>query len=155
MPNEDTGGHPLSQGDLPNLWGEAWKPRAHLDLVNLVSKDDVKNELIRFFAERHDGHLRLVGWLFDEVANEFEQDEWDGPTLHIFSESFASQLEDNLSKRPQEMGLGVEEIIPRRTGALHLNRRAKRLLIDVRLCLRRIAHAAAVTTEQRLSLIHI
>ncbi|MEE3083306.1 MAG: transketolase C-terminal domain-containing protein [Candidatus Thermoplasmatota archaeon] len=150
MPNEDTGGQPLSQGDLPNLWGEGWKPRAHLDLVNPVAKDDVKNELTRFFAERHDGHLRLVGWLFDEVANEFEQDEWDGPTLHIFSESFASQLEENLSKRTHEMGLGVEEIIPRRTGALHLNRRAKRLLIDVRLCLRRIAHAAAVTTEQRM-----
>ena len=82
----------MSQGDLPNLWGETWKPRAHLDLVNPVAKDDVKTELTRFFAERHDGHLRLVSWLFDEVANEFEQDEWDELLWHFYVEEAELQV---------------------------------------------------------------
>ncbi|MDP6907113.1 MAG: transketolase C-terminal domain-containing protein [Candidatus Thalassarchaeaceae archaeon] len=140
----------MGQTDLPNLWGENWKPRVHLDFSKPIQRDMVKSELIRFIAERHDGHLRLIGWLFDEITTESEGSEWDGPSFHLFSESFASLLEENLSKRSTELKIDEKEIIPRRTGALHLSRRAKRLLIDVRLCLRRIAHAAAVTIDQRM-----
>jgi pyruvate/2-oxoglutarate/acetoin dehydrogenase E1 component/TPP-dependent pyruvate/acetoin dehydrogenase alpha subunit len=140
----------MNHSALPNLWGDGWKPRSHLDLFAPVQRDDVKAELLRFIAERHDGHLRLIGWLFDEVANEFETNEWDGPNLHLFNESFATSLETNLAARAEESGLSSEEIIPRRTGTLHLSRRAQRFLIDVRLCLRRIAHAAAANLEQRM-----
>ena len=40
--------------------------------------------------------------------------------------------------------------MPMRTGELHLERRTARLLIDAALCLRRVAHYASITLEQRL-----
>ena len=140
----------MAQTDLPMLWGADWKPRSHLDLVTDVERDAVKSELLRFIAERHDGHLRLIGWLFDEVAEDFDTTIWDGPELHLFSETFALRLIENLSQRADESGISEVEVLPRRSGSLHLSRRVQRFLIDVRLCLRRIALAAAVTLEQRM-----
>ena len=49
----------MTQSQLPHIWGVDWKPRAHLDFDSEVDVSNVKNELIRFIAERHDGHLRL------------------------------------------------------------------------------------------------
>ena len=139
----------MTQTELPHLWGDAWKPRAHLDLSHTVSKSDIKDELVRFIAERHDGHLRLVAYLFDEITAEME-DDLDGPALHLLNEAFVTRLGENLSGRAEEVHLSNADVIPRRSGALHLSRREKRFLIDVRLCLRRIAHSAAVTLDQRL-----
>ena len=61
----------MTQSELPKIWGVDWKPRTHLDFSMDVSMDDLKDELIRFIAERHDGHLRLIGWLFGEVSEEY------------------------------------------------------------------------------------
>ena len=58
------GGHGMTQSQLPHIWGVDWKPRTHLDFDSEVDVSNVKNELIRFIAERHDGHLRLVSWIF-------------------------------------------------------------------------------------------
>ncbi|MDP7329395.1 MAG: transketolase C-terminal domain-containing protein [Candidatus Thalassarchaeaceae archaeon] len=139
----------MTQSELPNIWGEDWKPRTHLDFTSEVNMDDLKMELIRFITERHDGHLRLVGWLFDEVRVDEEAESLDGPAFHLFSEALMKKLSDNLTNRAEEAGIMATEIIPRRGGALHLSRRTKRFLLDVRLCLRRIAHAATVTIDQR------
>ena len=139
----------MSQSELPNMWGMNWKPRSHLDFISEVAIDDLKDELIRFIAERHDGHLRLVGWLFDEVKEEYSSKSLDGPAFHLFSEAFVQKLSENLSSRAEESGIMTTEIIPRRGGLLHLSRRTQRFILDVRLCLRRIAHAATVTIDQR------
>tara|TARA_Y100001968_G_scaffold61150_1_gene51978 strand:+ start:619 stop:3258 length:2640 start_codon:yes stop_codon:yes gene_type:complete len=147
---EDFGGHQMTQSQLPHIWGADWKPRTHLDFDSKVEMADLKDELIRFTAERHDGHLRLVGWIFDEVANEYEEQSLDGPSFHLFSETLAQKLSENLSKRAEESGIMVTEIIPRRGGALHLSRRQQRFILDIRLCLRRIAHSATITVNQRL-----
>ena len=139
----------MTQSELPNIWGEDWKPRTHLDFTSEVKMDDLKAELIRFITERHDGHLRLIGWLFDEVKGDEEAESLDGPAFHLFSEAIVKKLSDNLANRAEEAGIMTTEIIPRRGGALHLSRRTKRFLLDVRLCLRRIAHEATVTMDQR------
>ena len=139
----------MTQSELPNIWGEDWKPRTHLDFTSEVKMDDLKTELIRFITERHDGHLRLVGWLFDEVRADEEVESLDGPAFHLFSAALVKKLSDNLSNRAEEAGIMGTEIMPRRGGALHLSRRTKRFLLDVRLCLRRIAHEATVTIDQR------
>ena len=72
----------MSQSELPNMWGMNWKPRSHLDFTSEVSIDDLKDEVVRFIAERHDGHLRLVDWLFDEVKEEYDSKTLDGPAFH-------------------------------------------------------------------------
>ena len=139
----------MTQSELPKIWGEDWKPRTHLDFASEVMMDDLKTELIRFITERHDGHLRLFGWLFDEVREEDASESLDGPAFHLFSEALVKKLTDNLANRAEEAGIMATEIIPRRGGALHLSRRTKRFILDVRLCLRRIAHEATVTIDQR------
>ena len=139
----------MTQSELPIIWGEDWKPRTHLDFSDEVTLDEVRAELIRFTSERHDGHLRLMGWLFDEVREEYDTENLDGPAFHLFSEALVQKLSDNLAKRAEEAGILATEVIPRRGGALHLSRRTKRFILDVRICLRRIAHAATVTIDQR------
>ncbi|MEC7704670.1 MAG: thiamine pyrophosphate-dependent enzyme [Candidatus Thermoplasmatota archaeon] len=139
----------MTQSNLPTIWGEDWKPRTHLDFESDLEKSDVKNELIRFTAERHDGHIRLVSWMFDEVMSDYEGDLLDGAAFHIFSENFVQRLGENLVKRSEELGINDTEVIPMRVGSLHISRRSKRFLLDVRLCLRRMAHGAAVSIEQR------
>ncbi len=141
------------QGDLVEIRGAEWQPMRHLDLARPIEVIEVRSELLRFIAERHDGHLRLIGWLWDQTFDEQAGDAWDGATLHIASERFVQALEENLGERGSESSLGSvmnSEVIPRRTGRLHVGRRATRFLIDVRLCLRRLAHTAAVTLPQRL-----
>lgn len=142
----------MSQDELPSIWGADWRPRAHLDFVEDIQPADARTELLRFIAERHDGHLRLIGWLWDEEAAEFESG-WDGPTFHLFSEALVQRIEANLAQRDEEEGISdisSAEIIPRRHGGLHLSRRTTRLLIDLRLALRRMAHSAAINLDQRM-----
>ena len=43
------------------------------------------------------------------------------------------------------------EVIPRRTAGEHLARRNSRFIIDMRLCMRRLAHYMSVEIEQRFS----
>ncbi len=52
---------------------------------------------------------------------------------------------------PSFLNLGESEIIPRRDGNLFLKRRASRFLIDISLCLRRLAHKNSITMNQRLT----
>ena len=139
----------MTQSELPKIWGVDWKPLSHLDFSNDVIVSELRDELIRFIAERHDGHLRLIGWLFDEVSQEYSEETFDGAQFHLFSETFVQKLSENLSSRAEEAGIMATEVIPRRGGSLHLSRRTQRFILDVRLCLRRIAHAAAVTVDQR------
>ena len=141
----------MIQSNLPRIWGEDWKPRTHLDFESDLDKSEVKDELVRFTAERHDGHLRLVSWLFDEVIADYANDPLDGAAFHLFSENFVQRLSENLSKRAEEVGIQDTEVIPRRVGSLHISRREKRFLLDIRLCFRRIAHGAAVNIEHRMS----
>ena len=148
-PVEGFGGICLTQSELPKIWGADWKPLSHLDFSSDIVISDLKDELVRFIAERHDGHLRLISWLFDEISEESSGKTLDGPQFHLFSETFVQKLSENLSKRAEEAGIMTTEVIPRRGGLLHLSRRTQRFIIDVRICFRRIAHAATVTVDQR------
>ena len=139
----------MTQSQLPHLWGADWKPKTHLDFVNDIEMSDLKDEVIRFIAERHDGHLRLVSWIFDEVAEDYADKPLDGPGFHLFSETLVQKLSENLIKRAEEAGIMATEIIPRRGGSLHLSRRGQRFVLDLRICLRRIAYSATVTVDQR------
>ena len=88
------------QGDLVEIRGAEWRPGRHLDLLRPIDPEEVRAELLRFVAERNDGHLRLVAWLWNEVFD--DEDDWDGAALHLASERFCQALEQNLSERGRE-----------------------------------------------------
>ena len=139
-----------TQNDMPKLWGESWQPSAPLTFHNKLSSSDVRDELLRFTAERYDGHLNLISNLWNSLDN---PSKFTGISFHDFSLSFVENLGLSLKERlfdPSLANLSKTEIIPRRDGDLFLQRRSTRFLIDISLCLRRIAHYASVTIHQRL-----
>ena len=139
------------QGKLNPVPGAEWRPRRHLDFPRSISSQNVRDDLLRFIAERHDGHLRLVAHLWDDSFPEAVN--WDGATFHSTMEEFTNTLEANLDTRrtePQLTSVLDREVIPRRLGHLHLSRRLQRFMIDVRLHLRRIAYSASIDVDLRM-----
>ena len=123
-------------------------PDGALEFVNSLPADAAKSELLRFAAERHDGHLQLVAAVWDFVHH--DEQSFDGEQWHEFSNRFIDALSQGLSGRTKVKGLTDGEIIPRRDSNLHLERRGDRFLIDISLCLRRLAHYMSVNNEMRM-----
>ena len=143
-------GEPAKQSDLPVIWGLGWSPESPLEFSRPIKKDSARIELIRFMAERHDGYLNLVLDCWKECE---KKEHFNGKEFHDFSIFFVSKLRAKLSERllePDLLELGDVEVIPLRGGSVHLARRVERFLIDVSLCLRRIAHSYSVTIGQRI-----
>lgn len=139
------------QSGLPPIWGEDWRPDVHLEFSSPLIVADARTMMMNEVSQQQDGHLRVFAFIWDEMTKDVEN--WDGKEFHDFSELLISSIEANLNRRTQEeltAEIADEEILPRRSGNLHLGRRTKRLLIDLRLALRRIAHLQSVTVEQRL-----
>ena len=138
----------MTQGQLPPIRGLQWRPEKPLQFLNSLPADAAKTELLRFTAERHDGHLQLVGAVWDFVHR--DETSFDGGQWHEFSNRFIDALKQGLSGRMKVKGLTVGEIIPRRDSELHLERRGERFLIDITLCLRRLAHYMSISNEMRM-----
>jgi 2-oxoisovalerate dehydrogenase E1 component len=139
-----------TQSFLPKIWGAGWKPHLSLDFPQRIESGNVRRELMVFIAERHDGHLNTVSDCWDSLNL---PDRLDGESFHKLSELLVSELEKKLVERllgPNLSTLSKSEIIPRRTGEVFLERRMVRFLIDVTICLRRIAHYYSITVEDRL-----
>jgi len=146
----DISSHDDPQSLLPKIWGASWKPESPLEFTQRVSSGHVRNELLGFIAERHDGHLGVVSdcWNNLKMPNYL-----DGRSFHEFAELLVSELAMKFSERllgPNLSSLVKTEIIPRRTGEVFLERRMERFLVDVTLCMRRIAHYHSITVEDRL-----
>nr|MCS5529379.1 hypothetical protein [Candidatus Poseidoniales archaeon] len=139
-----------SQSDLPVIWGAGWEPAGAVDFSIPLQSSAARAELLRFLAERHDGHLVAAASCWDgmSVPNSF-----DGRSFHDFSRQYVKELGDSLQDRllnPSLSSVHSTEVIPRRTAEIHLERRTARLLTDVAICLRRIAHHSSITIEQRM-----
>ncbi|MDP6233564.1 MAG: thiamine pyrophosphate-dependent enzyme [Candidatus Poseidoniaceae archaeon] len=140
----------MAQGDLPRIHGSGWKPSAPLTFVAPLVADAARAELLRFIAERHEGLLPVA---VDAWASSVDgADVFDGPAWHAFSETFVEAFAVRAAEQAGHLeGVdAAEEIIPRRNADLHLGRRLTRVLIDLRLTLRRLAHYMAVTLEHRM-----
>ena len=140
--------HP--QSELPTIWGIGWTPGQALEFYKPLEEGEAREELMRFIAERHDGHLLMILECWKKIAC---QKRYDGDEFHEFSNSFISELRKEIAERllkPEFLDLERTEVIPRRTGDIYLKRRGERLIIDVTLCLRRIAYYSSITIEQRL-----
>ena len=138
----------MTQGQIPPIRGKNWRPDSPLHFVNSLPADAAKSELLRFAAERHDGHLQLIAAVWDFVHR--DEQSFDGEQWHEFSNRFIDALGQGLSGRTKVKGLTDGEIIPRRISEEHLERRGDRFLIDITLCLRRLAHYMSVGNELRM-----
>ena len=138
----------MTQGQIPPIRGANWRPNSPLIFTNSLPADAAKTELLRFAAERHDGHLQLIGAVWDFVHR--GEKSFDGEEWHDFSNRFIDALDQGLSGRLKVKDLTDGEIIPRRNSELHLKRRATRFLIDITLCLRRLGHYMSVSNEMRM-----
>ena len=138
----------MTQGQIPPIRGKNWRPDSPLHFVNSLPADAAKSELLRFAAERHDGHLQLIAAVWDFVHR--DEQSFNGEQWHEFSNRFIDALGQGLSGRTKVKGLTDGEIIPRRISEEHLERRGDRFLIDITLCLRRLAHYMSVGNELRM-----
>ena len=141
---------PLIQADLPPLWGSDWKPNDALVFPTDLSEQNAKQEFIRFVAERHDGYIQLVSETWSSLN---PPTKFSGIEFHEFSLKICDEIKIKLHERmfePEYTEIVRNEVIPRRLGSTHIDRRIRRMLRDMALCLRRIAYSAAVTLEQRL-----
>ena len=130
-----------------------WRPEKALTFTNPLSVEDARFEVLRFVAERHDGHLEKVATTWDQLQSQFSNNQFDGRQWHSFSNEILDALSRGLSIRLHQSSLDDEanrEVLPRRDMEKHLDRRGKRFLVDIALCLRRIAHYMAITLENRL-----
>jgi len=139
-----------SQSLLPIIWGAGWEPIFSLEFPRRIESDIVKDAVLEFIAERHDGHLNIVSDCWSNINFPIKL---DGESFHEYSGLLISELRSILSERllgPNLSSLSRSEIIPRREGGMFLGRRMTRFLVDVSLCLRRIAHYYSVTVEDRV-----
>ncbi len=138
------------RNELPKIWGVGWEPSYPLIFHRKMESDFARVRLMSFVAERHDGHLNLVSEIWN---SKIQKKKLDGEEYDNFSKNFVNEIAMRLSERllePEFSELGDCEIIPRRTGSLFLGRRTARFLIDVTLCLRRVAHYWSISVEQRI-----
>ena len=75
-------GWTMAQGQLPPIRGKDWSPEGALEFINSLPADAAKGELLRFTAERHDGHLQLVEAVWDFVHR--DEPSFDGEAWHEF-----------------------------------------------------------------------
>jgi 2-oxoisovalerate dehydrogenase E1 component len=141
----------MTQGDLPRIFGEHWRPQQPLNFVQPLPQDAARSEVLSFVAQRHDAHLFLVANVWDHMVDS-EPETFEGPSWLAFSTRFVEGLERGLKKQMETtMGEALEhEVIPRRSMALLLERRRAHFLIDMRLMMRRLAHYMAITMNQRM-----
>ncbi len=140
----------VTQADLPVIWGAGWRVGGALSFPRSLESGEARTQLLTFIAERHDGHLNAIAECWDEGGSPAT---FDGVEYHEFSGRLLDIIGEHLAERllgPQLATLENTEIIPMRPGGLYLDRRAARFLLDVSLCLRRIAHYASITLEQRM-----
>ena len=141
----------MAQGDLPEIFGSDWSPKAKLEFTQPLLVDAAKREILLFVAQQHDGRIALVSDIWDHVIGS-EIKQFEGPSWAKFCQRFLASLETALVAQVEAKMADEKdaEVIPRRTLGTFVGRRNTNFLIDMKLMLRRLAHYMSVTIEQRL-----
>ena len=141
----------MAQGDLPEIFGSDWSPKAKLEFTQPLLVDAAKREILLFVAQQHDGRIALVSDIWDHVIGS-EIKQFEGPSWAKLCQRFLASLETALVAQVEAKMADEKdaEVIPRRTLGTFVGRRNTHFLIDMKLMLRRLAHYMSVTIEQRL-----
>ncbi|HII24033.1 MAG TPA: hypothetical protein HA359_07230 [Candidatus Poseidoniaceae archaeon] len=141
----------MAQGDLPEILGSNWSPKAKLEFTQPLLVDAAKREVLLFVAQQHDGKIPIVSDIWDHVVGS-EIKQFEGPSWDKFCQRFIISLENALVAQVEAKMSNEKdaEVIPRRSLESFLERRNTHFIIDMKLMLRRLAHYMSVTIEQRL-----
>ena len=60
-------GRTMAQGQMPPIRGKNWNPSTPLVFINPLPAEAAKSEILRFAAERHDGHIQLISAVWEFV----------------------------------------------------------------------------------------
>ncbi len=146
----DESGNEKFRTTMPKIWGAGWIPENPLTFPSKLDSKRAKESLLEFVAERQDGHLNSVSECWDSIKC---KEKMTGEEFHEFSIRLIEKIEQRYLERmlhPTLSDLTKSEIIPMRQGEVFLKRRLDRLLIDLTLCMRRIAHYSSITVENRI-----
>ena len=88
------------QDGFPPIWGEDWIPSLHLEFFSPLKVSEAREKMMLEVAQQHDGHLRVLAFIWDEMTSEFNQ--WDGEEFHDFSIQFVAKVIGNLNRRGDE-----------------------------------------------------
>ena len=141
----------MAQGELPEIFGSDWEPKATLDFTQPLLAIAARREVLLFVTQQHDGKISLVADIWDHLITS-EPKQFEGPSWSKFSKRFIdalgkgliSQLDSKMAEEKQS------EVIPRRDVETYVTRRNTHFLLDMKLMLRRLAHYMSVTITQRL-----
>jgi len=141
----------MTQGELPDIFGADWRPEEAMNFTQPLDLTTAKAEVLRFIGQRHDAHLFLVANVWDHLTTDLAEP-FDGDTWHAFSERFVDGLQRGMTAQAERtLGSTIDdEVIPRRSMRIMLERRRTHFLLDMRLMLRRLAHYMSIQLDQRL-----
>ncbi len=151
IPPERGGSKIFGQSDLVPIFANNWAPESNLNFPKKAYSKEIRSELLRFISERNEGYLDVIANCWDSMD---APPMFGGVSFHSFCIKFEELVIETLSQKllePHLIEIGNMEVIPRRSGVSHIGRRTSRLVIDLRICLRRIAHYHSITMEQRKS----
>ena len=81
----------MAKDALPTIFGEGWRPAKSLHFEELLDAKVAKIEILRFVAERNDGHLELVSTVWEETLGGGSPTSFTGETWHLFSVELGSK----------------------------------------------------------------
>ena len=150
VPSQARGGV-MTQGAQPVIHGAEWTPSGALTFSQPLLVDAARAEVMRFFTERHEGHVFLAANVWDHLHVD-GQHSFDGESWNTFGERFIDAFKRGFEAQNSHKISTIldQEVMPRRSIDEHLQRRLSHLIIDLRLCLRRLAHYMSTTMEQRM-----
>ena len=141
----------MAQGELPEIFGSDWVPKAKLDFTQPLLAIAARREVLLFVTQQHDGKISLVADIWDHLITS-EPKQFEAPSWSKYSKRFIDALSKGLisqlnSKMAEEK---QSEVIPRRDVETYVTRRNTHFLLDMKLMLRRLAHYMSITVAQRL-----
>ena len=141
----------MAQGELPEIFGSDWVPKAKLDFTQPLLAIAARREVLLFVTQQHDGKISLVADIWDHLITS-EPKQFEAPSWRKYSKRFINGLSKGLisqlnSKMAEEK---QSEVIPRRDVETYVTRRNTHFLLDMKLMLRRLAHYMSITVAQRL-----
>ena len=141
----------MAQGELPEIFGSDWVPKAKLDFTQPLLAIAARREVLLFVTQQHDGKISLVADIWDHLITsepkQFEAPSWSKYSKRLIdglSKGLISQLNSKMAEEKQS------EVIPRRDVETYVTRRNTHFLLDMKLMLRRLAHYMSITVAQRL-----